>query len=148
MVNALIQSIAGSLNAEFGDGYGIYTEGHTQDQRAPCFVIRCIGSAERHFFWKRYFRENRFCIDYFPESEENGREECDSVAGRLFSCLEYLEAGEDLVRGSGRNYEMKDGILNFFVNYDMFVYKVSESVPVMEGVSTETSVKGQVKKWL
>lgn len=142
MANSLIQSITGSLNGEFGETYGIYTEEHTQDQRAPCFVIRCLSAAERHFFWKRYFRENRFCIEYFPGTEGEGREECDSIAERLFSCLEYVEAGEGSVRGSHMNYEVKDGILSFFVNYDMFVYKVSESVPVMEGVSTETSVKG------
>lgn len=142
MVNDLIQSISSSLNAEFGDSYGIYREEHTQDQRAPCFVIRCLSSAERHFFWKRYFRENRFCVAYFPETEGKGREECDFVAERLFSCLEYMETGEDPVRGSNMNYEVKDGILNFFVNYDMFVYKMLESVPAMEGVSTETSVKG------
>ena len=41
---------------------------------------------------------------------------------------------------------MIDGILHFFVNYDMFVYKIAETIPIMEEVLAETSVKGQVMK--
>lgn len=44
--------------------------------------------------------------------------------------------------GTKMKYEVTDDILHFFVNYDLFVYKVAESVPVMEEVSSETHVKG------
>ena len=46
------------------------------------------------------------------------------------------------VMGTKMKYEVVDGILHFFVNYDMFVYRTAETVPVMEEVSSETSVKG------
>ena len=69
-------------------------------------------------------------------------DKCYAVGERLFSCLEYLDVGGDLVMGTKRKYEVVDGILHFFVNYDLFVYKVAEPVPFMEEVSSETHVKG------
>lgn len=142
MINSIIESISISLKAEFGDKYKIHREVKRQGLIEPCFFIQCLNPTEELFFWKRYFRQNQFCIQYFPENKLHEKEECYAVAERLFSCLEYLDVGSDLVMGTKRKYEVVDGILHFFVNYDLFVYKVAESVPVMEEVSSETHVKG------
>jgi hypothetical protein len=142
MINSIIESISITLNAEFGDKYKIHREAKKQGLIEPCFFIQCLNPTEELFFWKRYFRRNQFCIQYFPEDNLHGNQECYAVAERLFSCLEYLDVGGDLVMGTKRKYEVVDGILHFFVNYDLFVYKVAESVPVMEEVSSETHVKG------
>lgn len=83
-----------------------------------------------------------FCIQYFPETEGKENKECYAVAERLFSCLEYLEVNGERTRGTRMRYEITDGILNFFVNYDMFVRRIEEPVPVMETVSSETYAKG------
>ena len=40
-------------------------------------------------------------------------------------------------------HEIVDGILHFFVNYDMFVYKEAQDGPVMETVSSHTWEKGR-----
>ena len=141
MINSIIESISISLNAEFGDDYTTYTESVEQGLNEPCFFLFCINPTNRLFLGKRYFRQNQFCIQYFPEDKLHGKQECYAVGERLFSCLEYLDVGGDLVMGTKRKYEVVDGILHFFVNYDLFVYKVGESVPVMEEVSSETHVK-------
>ena len=39
------------------------------------------------------------------------------------------------------NAEMVDGVLNFFVNYDFYVYKKKDTV-LMEELSESVSVKG------
>jgi len=39
------------------------------------------------------------------------------------------------------NAEIVDGVLNFFVNYDFYVYKKEDTVP-MEELSESVSVKG------
>lgn len=59
----------------------------------------------------------------------------------FFSCLEYITVTGDLVRGTKMKYEVVDGVLNFFVNYDLFVYKVADSIP-MEDLSQDVTVKG------
>lgn len=142
MINTLITSISISLNAEFGDKYKIHREAKKQGLQEPCFFIQCLNPTENLFFGKRYFRQNQFCIQYFPEDELHGNQECCAVAERLLSCLEYLNVSGDPVMGTKMRYEVVDGILHFFVNYDMFVYKVVEFAPALERISSETHVKG------
>lgn len=142
MINSIIESISISLNAEFGDKYKIHREAKRQGLKEPCFFIQCLNPTNRLFFGKRYFRQNQFCIQYFPKDELHENEECHATAERLFMCLKYLKVNSDSVMGTKMKYEVVDGILHFFVNYDMFVYKMAESVPFMEEVSSETSVKG------
>lgn len=141
MINSIIESISISLNAEFGDKYTTYTESVEQGLNEPCFFLFCINPTNRVFLGKRYFRENQFCIQYFPADKDRTKEECSAVAERLFQCLELITVTGDLVRGTKMKYEIVDGVLNFFVNYDLFVYKVEDSVP-MEEISESVSVKG------
>lgn len=146
MINSIIESISISLNAEFGDRYKIYRETKKQGLREPCFFIQCLNPTEELFFWKRYFRQNQFCVQYFPEDGYHKNRECCAVSERLFSCLEYLDVEGDPVMGTKMRYEVVDGILHFFVNYDLFVYKTGEPVPVMGEIFSETHMKGQVMK--
>lgn len=141
MINSIIESISISLNAEFGDDYTTYAESVEQDLEEPCFFVFCINPTNRLFLGKRYFRENQFCLQYFPADKGRAREECNAVAERLYSCLEYITVTGDLVRGTKMKYEIVDGVLNFFVNYDLFVYKVTAS-DAMEEISEKVTVKG------
>lgn len=141
MINSIIKSISISLNAEFGDSYRNYTEKVKQGLKEPCFFISCINPTHNLFLGKRYFRENQFCIQYFPADKSREKEECNEVAERMEFCLEWLNVTGDLVQGIRMRYEVVDGVLNFFVNYNLFVYKVVDAVP-MEEISQNVSVKG------
>ena len=141
MINSIIEAISISLNAEFGDDYTTYTESIEQGLNKPCFFVFCIDPTNRVFFGKRYFRQNQFCIQFFPADESRANEDCNAVAERLFSCLEYITDTGDLVRGTKMKYEVVDGVLNFFVNYDLFVYKVA-AYDAMEEISENVTVKG------
>jgi len=140
MINSIIKSISISLNAEFGDDYTIYTESVEQGLNEPCFFVCCINHTNKIFLGKRYFRENQCCIQYFPADKDRINEECNVVTERLFSCLEYITVTGDLVRGTKMKFEIVDGVLNFFVNYDLFVYKETYSVP-MEQISKNITLK-------
>ena len=102
--------------------------------------MSCINPTNKLFLGKRYFRENQFCLQYFPTDKDRAKEECNAVAERLFSCLEYINVTGDLVRGTKMNCEVVDGVLNFFVNYDLFVYKNINSDP-MEEISKNVSAR-------
>lgn len=141
MINSIIESISISLNAEFGDGYKNFVESVEQGLKEPCFFIFCLNPTNELFLGKRYFRQNQFCIQFFPQNKDQAKQECNSVAERLYLCLEELTVSGDLVRGTKMKYEVVDGVLNFFVNYDMFVYKVVENTP-MEEIEENVSVKG------
>ena len=141
MINAIIEAISVALNGEFGDDYEINMEDIEQDLNEPCFLISCINPTNELFLDRRYFRTNQFAIQYFPKTEEVQRE-CNDVAERMMLCLEYVTIhGEDKpIRGTKMKAETIDGVLNFFVNYNCFVYKVRQQIP-MERLETETNVK-------
>lgn len=140
MINSIIESISIALNAEFGDDYRIYTESVEQGLHEPCFFVFCLNPSSELFLGKRYFRRNNFCIQYFPENADCAKEECSKTAERLYLCLEWLDVCGDITRGTEMKYEISDGVMSFFVNYDMFVYKKEENVP-METISEKIILK-------
>lgn len=141
MINAITSGISVAIGEKFGDGYEIYTESIEQGLKEPCFSIVCINPTSNLFLGKRYFRTNQFCIHYFPHSNDK-RSECMNVLETLYDILEWITVDGDLVRGSEMHGELSDGVLNFFVNYDMFIYKKGETEQVMESVEYNADVKG------
>lgn len=141
MINAIIEAISVALNGEFGDSYEIHMEEIEQGLEEPCFFIFCLNPSSDLFLGKRYFRTNPFCIQYFPESNEKQRE-CNGVAERMYDCLEYvtMDGDSEPIRGTKMKHEVVDGVLNFFVNYDCFVYKAAEQTAMGE-MKLETQVK-------
>lgn len=140
MINSIIKAISIALNEEFCDRYEIYMEEIKQGLKEPCFFISCLNPTNRLFMGKKYFRQNQFCIQYFPETEEK-RHECNMVAEQMQWCLEYITADGKLMHGANMKYEMADEVLNFFVNYDCFVYKAEEKDESMESMSVNVHAK-------
>lgn len=140
MINGILKAMGVALNAEFGDRYTVIMEENMQELNEPCFFISCINTSSRLFPGSRYFRNNQFCIQYFPET---GRinEECSGAAERLFSCMEYVSVSGNLMRGSSMQYKIANGILSFFVNYDCFVRKTGQFIP-MESIGIAEYAKG------
>ncbi len=139
MINNITESISISLDAEFGEDYTIMREMNKQDLQEPCFFIACINPSMKQFFGRRYFRQNQFIVQYFPKTE-CVNEECSSTAERLFSCLEYITVSGNLLRGTSMHYEIVDGVLHFFVNYDCFMQEQQTGTP-LEGVEITNYVK-------
>ena len=130
MINSIIQGISIALNNEFGDDYEIHAEELEQGLQEPCFFVSCINPTNELFLNRRYYRKNQFVIQYFPLNELQKKQECNDIAERLYLCLEWITADNNLTMGSQMHFEIVNGVLNFFVNYDMFVYKVAEPVPM------------------
>ena len=141
MINSIIESISISLDAEFGNKYTIYREEVEKGLKEPCFFILSLNPESKLFVGKRYFRENPFCIQFLPSNKDKKREENNAVAERLYSCLELITVEGDLTRGTKMKHEIADGVLNFFVNYDFFVYKAA-ATDAMEEISCDVKVKG------
>lgn len=143
MISSIIKGISVAINTEFGDGYTIYTESIEQGLKEPCFFISCLSPTNKVFFGERYFRTNQMCIQYIPTNTSVEKEECNAVVERLVNCLEYITVGEDPVRGSKMNSEIVDGILNFFVNYDLFIMKLKNEEVAMNEILKNVAVKGK-----
>lgn len=141
-LNKIIDGICEALNTEFGDDFEIYTEDVKQGLKEPCFSVVLLNPSVEQFLGKRYHRNNLFCIHYFPKSKHEAKAECFDVQERLQDCLELIAVDGDLTRGTGMHGEVVEGVLSFFVDYDMFVYKEQETSPVMETIKQSTDVKG------
>lgn len=142
MINSILEAISIALNAEFGDDYKIYTEDVKQGLTEPCFFIYCVNPTHTLYLGlkdspQRYYRENQFCIQYFPADAQGKKEECNTVAERLEFCLEWITVADDLVMGSKMQYEVVDGILFFFVNYNLFVRKETDSTAMEEFIHNQ-----------
>ena len=140
MINAIISGISTKLDGAFG--YEIYDEEIKQGLQEPCFFIKCLNPTNNLFLGKRYFRKNEFVIQYFPKSEHKSNAECHGIAEELMQRLEFIPVLDAVIRGTEMNYEVVDGVLNFFVNYNCFVYKVDEKVLMGTMQSHKTNVKG------
>ena len=142
MINKIISGISVAINGEFGDEYEIHKESAEQGLEEPCFSILCLNPAVEQFLGKRYFRTNQFCIHYFSSTSE-ANAECYSVAERLFTALEYITVDGDICRGTAMHFEINDGVLSFFVNFDMFTYRKEDGERIqMETHEFNTDVKG------
>ena len=139
MINAIIGAISSALFEEFG--YENHMEEIKQDLQEPCFFISCINPTFRRYMGKRFFRQNKFCIQYFPKSEGAAKEECYSVAERMNFCLEVIQVMGKPIRGTEITYEVTDGVLHYFVNYDCFVYRM-EHAESMDSMRSKINVKG------
>ncbi len=140
MIEFIINAIALAINKKFGDSYKIYKDEIKQGLQEPCFFICCLNPTNDLFRDRRYFRKNSFVIQYFPLDKLSPKAECNAVADALYLCLEWITVNGDLTMGTKMNYEIVDGILNFFINYDMFMIVENETVP-MEILSIQTTEK-------
>lgn len=125
MINKIVDGIVDAISIEFGEGYEIYTESIEQGLQEPCFSVLILNPTSELFLNNKYMRTNKVMIQYFPLSNDK-YQECNEVLTRLFECLELIYIGDDLSRGSNMNGEIVDGVLNFSINYDMFVYKLDD----------------------
>jgi hypothetical protein len=141
VIQSIIDGICRKLKSEFGDGFRIYTESIKQGLSEPCFYIQALEPASTQFFGKRYFRRHPFIIQYFPESGRP-KEECNKVQEKLYLALEHIAVNGDLTRGEKMHGEYSDGVLNFFVNYDMFVYVKGGEPDKMGAISKIITTKG------
>ena len=128
------------LNQVFGNAYQIYTDEIKQGLEKPCFFIKCLKVGEDQVTGNRYFRSNAFDIHFFPQTEENS--ELFEVTEKLLSALEYITLiNSDMLRGTKMHEETVDGILHFFVNYNLYVNKERPKDEWMENLSSIERVK-------
>lgn len=139
MFNSIVDGISIKLNSIFGDGYEIYSEDVEQGLVEPCFFIKSLPVQNKRLLGKRKQRTYSFVITYFPK---NNNAEMQEVAEKMLDGLEYifLVSGE-VIRGHSLEAEIVDGLLQFSVQYIVFLndYEREEEMDTME---SSVGVKG------
>ncbi|MGV8153426.1 MAG: DUF6838 family protein [Alkaliphilus sp.] len=138
MVNNIVNAIAIALRQEYPLAK-VYTDAVHQGLVQPSFYIMTLQSSQEQKLGNRYYREHYFDIHYFSDSNNNAIHD---VASALYGALEdiaFLDG--DLIRASKTNYEIIDGVLHFFVHYNMHLMKVEVLGDNMETLAVNSNVK-------
>lgn len=141
MINDIIKGISVKLNQAFGADYKIYVEDIKQGLVEPCFSIVALEPSQSAKLPNRYFRSYPFDIHYFPESNNKPKAEMYEVGEKLLIELEYITVLDNLCRGTKMRYELVDGVLHFFVNYDLFVKKEVDQGVYMENLTSNIKLE-------
>lgn len=126
MVNNVIYGISNGIYNSFGKGYNIYTENVEQGLNEPCFLITLIKPLVKPQIMNHSIREYNFDIIYFPSNTVSKNLEINNTAEMLVDTLEFIVVNDSKVRGHKISYEIIDGVLHFFVKYNVLVTKIEE----------------------
>jgi len=121
MIDKIIDAVANALHTEYAT-YKIYTERVKQGLIEPCFYISVIDSTRKRVHTNRYLENNNFDILYFPLKSENNSE-MQSVANELYHVCEFISIDDDKFKGFDMKHQVIDGVLHFFVSYNLYLTK-------------------------
>lgn len=141
MLNEIIKGVSAKLNTSFGDGYKIYQDDVKQGLKKPCFFIAVLQPELSPLLGTRRMNRNPLDVQYIP-SDPCKNAEMFSVAGKLVEALAFITLPDgDILRGTSMNYEVVDGVLHFFVNYNLTLVQVSTEETPMESLDINVGTK-------
>lgn len=126
-INDVRYAVHAALDDKFPD-IPILGEEIKQGLKPPCFFVRLLEPEHTQELGRRYFRIHPFVIRYFPA---DGNAEMYDMAELLTAALQQIEVAGRPVRGTGMRFEVVDGVLHFFVNYDFHVWAPRPEDPAM-----------------
>ena len=140
MLNDIITGIAKALGTTFGEEFRVYKNDVKQGLKEPCFFIATLKPEQKPLLGDRAIWRNPFDIHYFPKDGGTNAELYD-VAEHLMYGLRYITLPNgDMLRGTSISYEAVDGVLHFFVNYNMIV-NIPKELPNMETLEIDQHTK-------
>lgn len=99
----------------------------------PCFQVGITNSEEQPVNGSRYFRSIGVSVKYYPKESENASREINQVLDILMNEFEYVIAEDgSSFKGSSRNGTIEGGILDFRVDYQIYILKSHTAEPSME----------------
>lgn len=117
MINKIVDGISNALNQEFGDEYEIYQNNVLQGVKEPCFFIAVLEPSKEQLLQNRFLQRNPFDVHYFPKRWDDNRE-MQEAAERMLDCLEWI-IPEEPIHGTEIRWQIEDGVLHFFVSYNV-----------------------------
>lgn len=140
MLNDIITGIAKALGNTFGSEYRVYENDVKQGLTEPCFFIATLKPEQTPLLGDRAIWRNPFDIHYIPK-DGGTNAELYNVAEYLMYGLRYITTPKgDTLRGTSISYEVVDGVLHFFVNYNVVV-NIPKELPTMETLTVDAKTK-------
>jgi hypothetical protein len=106
-----------------------------EGEEKPCFQVGIINSEEQPVNGSRYFRSIGVSVKYYPKEPENASREIYHVLDVLMDEFEYVIAEDgSSFRGSSRNGKNEGGVLDFQVDYQIYILKSDKTDEAMENM--------------
>lgn len=134
MINTVLDSITRNLHAMFGDNYHYYVEDIEQDLETPCFTIQVLNPTNRSVNNTDYYRTVPCVLHYFGSDKHNMKKDSFAIAERVLESIEYIQIGDQLVRGEDMEYTVIDDVLQIFITYGFWTERENEVVEEDMGV--------------
>ena len=141
MTEEIIKAVCKAIYEEFGSEDTLYSEAVEQNMKTPCFFVLCAAPELNRFLGNRYFKKTPVVIQYFPLETAKPKTECENIAERLFLLLDQIPFEDSFINGTDLNAKIVDGVLNFFVDYNMFVHKVKAPKDKMKSLTMTSEVR-------
>lgn len=133
-------AIAQIIRSTLANEYDVLFDFPEQGRNTPYFYITVVNPSQEPKLGNQYLRIQPFEIQYFSKSE-NYTKECIEIAEKLFEILEYIQMDGRLIQGSGMNFKLEDGILYFYVNYNMIIVKDNKEDVLMSDLNAKSNLK-------
>lgn len=139
-VFAIMDGIRRKLGETF-PGVKIYGDSEIEQGLVPpVFFLSVLSPTRAPGLGPRYRARYPFTVCYSPAAEGANAELLD-VGERLMEALEYITVEGNLVRGVSLSYELADGVLHFFVSYNLMGRKAVPETLEMEEAAMKTEIK-------
>ncbi|RXZ77251.1 hypothetical protein EBB07_33810 [Paenibacillaceae bacterium] len=144
VINDVISAMSRALDDRYPD-IPIHGEEIKQNLDPPSFFIKLFPVNHTRKLGRRYMRQHTFDVHYFPQGFDADdqvaeNEEMHGVAESLYDRLEYIECN-GLIRGTKMRHEIINGVLHFFVDYNIHLMRDKKDGPVMQVMVQEGHVK-------
>lgn len=106
-----------------------------EGESKPCFQVGITKSEEQPVNGNRYFRSIGVSVKYYPKEPETASREMNQVLDVLMDEFEYViaESGSSF-KGSSRNGTIEGGVLDFQVDYQIYILKSHTTEQSMENM--------------
>lgn len=135
--NDVRYAVHAALDAAFPD-IEIHGEEIKQGLNPPCYFVRLLQPAHTHELGRRYMRYHPVLVRYFPAG---GNQEMYGMAEQLTEALRQIVVVGHPVRGTGMRFEIVDGVLHFFVDYNFHIWESRPDDPAMGSLDVREGLK-------
>ena len=139
-ISAILDGISRKLAGTFP---GVPVSGDSQTGvglEHPAFFVAVLKPSRLPGLGPWYRAVNPFDVQYFP-AEEGSSAELLAVGEQLMDTLGSITVQGNPVRGTKLSYEMTDGMLHFFVHYNITGRRAIPDDPAMGTADVVTEIK-------
>ncbi|GKU75661.1 DUF6838 family protein [Paenibacillus sp. L3-i20] len=136
-INEIRSALHGALAAAFPH-ITIHSEGINQQLNPPYFLIKLLRSSHQQELGRRYRRKFPFDVQYI--SLAGNAAEMYQMAEHLTSALQTINVLGRSVPAIGMQFELIDGVLHFFVDFQLLIWAKSPTIPLMKTQNLEEGI--------